>query len=64
VADMSSSDIKVWGKIPYDTTGWELGPKFAKKWWFLIDEGMIRTTNFWRGQRGEADLPFSPLPIC
>lgn len=63
VADMCSNDIKVWGRIPYDTTGWEIGPGFAKKWWFLIDENMIRTTNFWRAQRGEADLPFSPLPI-
>ena len=64
VSDMSSSDIKVWGTIPYDTTGWEIGPKFAKKWWFLLDAEILRTTNFWRGQRGEPPLVLGQLSVA
>lgn len=56
VEDMMSGDLKVWGSTPWDPTGWEIGPEFAKKWWFLMDEGILRTTNFWRGQRGEEPL--------
>ena len=61
VQDMSSSDLKVWGSTPWDPTGWEIGPEFAKKWWFLMDDGIMRTTNFWRGQRGEEALVLAPL---
>lgn len=56
VVDMASSDLKVWGKMPWDPMGWEVGPQFAKKWWFLMDEGILRTSNFWRAQRGEEEL--------
>jgi len=53
--------MKVWGVTPWDPTGWELSPEFAKKWWFLIDNGMLRTTNFWRSQRGEEALVLAPF---
>jgi hypothetical protein len=43
-----------------DPIGWEVSEEFAKKWWFLVDEGVIQTTNFWRSQRGEKPLR-SPL---
>ena len=54
--DMSSGDLKVWGSTPWDPMGWEIGPEFARKWWFLMDDGIMHTTNFWRGQRGEEAL--------
>jgi len=56
VMDMASDGLKVWGSTPWDPTGWEMGPDLARKWWFLMDDGIIRTTNFWRGQRGEEAL--------
>lgn len=57
--DLLVSDFKVWGRIPWDPMGWEVGKDFASKWWFLLDEGILRTTNFWRSQRGEEDLVVS-----
>ncbi|KAH7411200.1 hypothetical protein BKA64DRAFT_375876 [Cadophora sp. MPI-SDFR-AT-0126] len=59
-ADMASNDIKVWGATSWDPIGWEISPKFAKKWWFLIDDGILQTANFWRSQRGEEPLPLDP----
>ncbi|VUC28100.1 unnamed protein product [Clonostachys rosea] len=56
VQDMSSSDLRVWGRLPWDPLGWEVGPVFAKKWWFLMDEKIMQSTNFWRAQRGEEAL--------
>jgi Domain of unknown function (DUF3425) len=60
VLDMASGDLKVWGSAPWDPAAWEVGPDFAKKWWFLLDDGIIHTTNFWRGQRGEEPLILAP----
>jgi hypothetical protein len=54
VNDMYS--LRVWGCTPWDPMGWEVSQDFAKKWWFLIEESMIHTTNFWRAQRGEDAL--------
>jgi len=56
VMDMASDGLKVWGSMPWDPTGWEMKPELVRKWWFLMDDGIIRTTNFWRGQRGEEAL--------
>jgi hypothetical protein len=57
--DMRS--LKVWGQTPWDPMSWEMGDQFAQKWWFLLDEGMVRTSNFWRAQRGECALAMAPL---
>lgn len=54
--DMISNKIRIWGSTPWDPTGWEVSEDFAQKWWFLIDESIIRVSNFWRSQRGEASL--------
>lgn len=35
---------------------WEVSQEFASSWFWLLDEGLIRTTNYWRGERGEAEL--------
>lgn len=56
-------DFKVWGCIPWDPCGWEVGSEFAEKWWFLLDDGILRTTNFWRSQRGEHPLVLAPPRI-
>ncbi|KAG4444185.1 hypothetical protein IFR05_000282 [Cadophora sp. M221] len=62
VSDMTSTDIKVWGSTPWDPAGWEVSPTFAKKWWFLMDDGILQTANFWRGQRGEEALQLDSAP--
>ncbi|KIW03649.1 uncharacterized protein PV09_04972 [Verruconis gallopava] len=50
------SEMKIWGTMPWDPMSWEVTAKFVKKWWFLIDESVLRSTNFWRAQRGEDPL--------
>lgn len=52
--------FKVWGSTPWDPMGWEFSPDFARKWWFLMDDELMRPTNFWRGQRGEQPLVLAP----
>jgi len=52
VCGMMLTDWGVWGSQPWDKTSWEVGEKFAEKYWFLMDEEMKRTSDFWRGQRG------------
>ncbi|KAH8881072.1 NAD(P)-binding protein [Thozetella sp. PMI_491] len=59
VLDMSDG-LKIWGSTPWDPLAWEVAPEFARKWWFLMDEEIMRTTNFWRRQRGEVDLLLHP----
>jgi len=54
-------EMKVWGSTPWDPMGWEVSPEFVRKWWFLMDDGVMRTTNFWRSQRGEEPLVVTPL---
>lgn len=56
MTDMRIGSLKVWGTVPWDPIGWEISEDFANKWWFLVDEGIIQTTNFWRSQRGETPL--------
>ncbi|KAK9238844.1 hypothetical protein V1525DRAFT_82375 [Lipomyces kononenkoae] len=56
IHDLILGDLKVWGSTPWDPAGWEVGPEFVRKWWFLLDDGIMHTTNFWRGQRGEEAL--------
>lgn len=60
VNDMLSEKIKIWGSTPWDPMSWEFDVEMLRKWWFLMDEDTLRTTNFWRGQRGEQALV---LPI-
>ena len=56
VQDLASGNVRIWGCIPWDTRSWEVSAEFANKWWFLVDNKIVDTTNFWRGQRGEPDL--------
>jgi hypothetical protein len=54
-------ECRTWGNVPWDPMGWEVGPEFARKWWFLMDETVLASTNFWRAQRGEKPLILSEL---
>lgn len=56
MTDMRSGSLRVWGNVPWDPMGWEVSEEFARRWWFLIDGGIVRTSNFWRAQRGETPL--------
>ena len=46
------SEWGVWGALPWDKGSWEIGEKFAEKYWFLVDDDMRLSSNFWRAQRG------------
>ena len=48
--------MKVWGSNPWEEGAWEIGETFAVKWWFLMEEEVLRGTNIWRGLRGERRL--------
>ncbi|KZF24498.1 hypothetical protein L228DRAFT_237422 [Xylona heveae TC161] len=59
--DFSSDAVKIWGSQPWNPTGWEISQEFLDRWSSLIDEGTIRTSNFWRLERGERPLAL-PAP--
>jgi hypothetical protein len=42
MSDMRVGSLRVWGSVPWDPTGWEIGEDFARKWWFLMDDGIFR----------------------
>lgn len=62
VLDVSTDSLKIWGSTPWDPMSWEFSPAFARKWWFLLDNEIMHTTNFWRRQRGEEDLILMTVP--
>lgn len=53
--------FRVWGSVPWDGTSWEVSDQFANKWWFLVDEELLRATNFWRRQRLEPSIEASDI---
>jgi hypothetical protein len=55
--DAVSGGFFVWGSLPWASQGWEVTEAFARKWWFLMDQEVIETANFWRAQRGLKRLP-------
>ncbi|PRP82715.1 hypothetical protein PROFUN_09977 [Planoprotostelium fungivorum] len=57
-ADMhdNGEGFVVWGSSPNDEWSWEISEYFAKKYWFLMDYNMLRSTNWWRSQRGQPPL--------
>lgn len=54
--DLQSDDWKIWGKRPWEPKSWEFAQDFVLKWWFLLDDDILRMTNFWRMQRHEEPL--------
>lgn len=51
-----NGEVKMWGTQSWDERGWEISESFATKWWFLMNEEVLGTTNFWRAARGEPVL--------
>lgn len=52
---------RIWGAVPWSPTSWEIGEGLARKWWFLMDDEILATSNFWRAQRGEKLLIMDDL---
>jgi hypothetical protein len=59
--EMRNGNLRIWGAVPWEPMGWEVSKEFAKRWWFLMDNGILQTTNFWRSQRGEKPLSLALL---
>ncbi|KAK0762979.1 hypothetical protein N5P37_004505 [Trichoderma harzianum] len=57
IGDVGKAGIMVWGD-PWDPYGLEVSESFANKWLWLLRSchEMLVSTNYWRAQRGEADL--------
>lgn len=51
----------MWGSTPWEDSGWELGVGFVRKWWWVLDQGVLDKGNFWRGVRGEGGLRLSDV---
>ncbi len=54
--DSVSGGYFIWGKTPWMPQGWEVTEQWAAKWWYLLDQDIVETANFWRLQRGLAKL--------
>jgi hypothetical protein len=54
--DLVQEQIQCWSRFAWDSRGWELPASFVDKWWFLIDEEVVDSTNFWRRERGDPEL--------
>lgn len=48
--------LRVWGEQPWSPIGWEFSQSFVDQWAWLMDEGSISSSNFWRFERGEPPL--------
>ena len=59
--DLSDGGVKVWGRTPWEEKGWEFGESFIVKWWFLLDDEILSTANFWRGTRDEPMLSMGAI---
>lgn len=42
----------IWGDDLMDESAYEVSETFARQWWFLLDQNIMRRTNWWRRQRG------------
>ena len=49
----------VWGSQSWNPMAWEVTPRFADKWSWLLDDETINYSNFWRAERGEGPLDVS-----
>jgi hypothetical protein len=53
---LTAGDVRAWGSTPWERTGWEVGERFVRKWWWVLDQGVLNVGNFWREARGEGPL--------
>lgn len=54
--DEALSSFTVYGDDVLDAEAWEVSQRLVSKWWGLFDDSIIRRSNWWRRQRGEAQL--------
>lgn len=54
--DIADVGVKIWSGQPWDNYGWEVQEAFVGRWWFLVDDGVVRRANWWRSVRGELEL--------
>ncbi|GKZ21301.1 hypothetical protein AbraCBS73388_006976 [Aspergillus brasiliensis] len=57
----SGATLVVWGGgMPWDPWNWEVTEAFLGKWRWVVSgiRGLVRSTNYWRGRRGEKVLRF------
>jgi hypothetical protein len=59
--DLTDGDVKVWGNSPWDEKGWEFGEKFISKYWYVMDNEVLSTANFWRMTRDEPMLSLEAI---
>ncbi len=52
----SNGSITVWGSQPWSSMGWEVSQDFADRWGGILDAETIRSSDFWRMERGESPL--------
>lgn len=62
-APSERSGLIVWSS-PWNPSSWEVTAEFAAKWpWILRGcGGLLVSTNYWRGKRGEEELWFDVTP--
>lgn len=58
-AKLEKTAFILYGDDPMDEEAWEVGQEWANKYCYLLDDKIIRRTNWWRRQRG---LPVLHLP--
>jgi len=63
ILDLMADDWRFWGAEPWEPEGWEIGERFAAKWWFLLDDEILRMTNFWRKQRALQPLRLNRVGV-
>ncbi|KAL2061265.1 hypothetical protein VTL71DRAFT_7538 [Oculimacula yallundae] len=63
-APSERSGLIVWADA-WNPESWEMTEEFARKWGWMLRgcEDLMRSTNFWRRQRGEEDLIVETLGI-
>ncbi|KAK4692853.1 hypothetical protein P7C71_g4434, partial [Lecanoromycetidae sp. Uapishka_2] len=59
--DMHLDAFRVWGSQPWNAFAWEVTQTFATNWAWLMDEDLVRSSNFWRAERGELPLVLPDL---
>jgi Domain of unknown function (DUF3425) len=47
----------VWGESALDETAWEFSQATLERWGWMLGREWVQRSNFWRRQRGAAQLP-------
>lgn len=52
----TNGSVTVWGSQSWSSMGWEVSQDFVDRWGWILDDETIRSSNFWRVERGEPPL--------